>query len=74
MQMRISPLISTHVLRRRDNILWDLKLFYNEKAVFVIAHSDGFRWFGSKDTMFEWDALIKNFNEHKYMINDCTLL
>ena len=32
---------------------------------FVIAHSDDFRWFGSENVTYEWDALIKNFNKHK---------
>ena len=50
------------------NTPWDLKLFYkriNDKPIFVIAHSDDFRWFGSEDVTHEWDALIKNFNKHK---------
>ena len=50
------------------NTPWDLKLVYkwiNGKPIFVIAHSDDFRWFGSKDVTHEWDALIKNFNKHK---------
>ena len=54
---------------------WDLKLFYkwiNGKPIFVIAHSDDFCWFGSEDVTHEWDALIKNFNKHKYTVMDCT--
>ena len=38
------------------NTPWDLKLFYkwvHGKPVFVIAHSDDFRLFGSEDAMFE---------------------
>ena len=57
------------------NTLWDLKLFYkwiNGKFIFVIARSDDFRWFGSEDVTHEWDALIKNFNKHKYTVADCT--
>ena len=57
------------------NTPWDLKLFYNwinEKPIFVIAHNDDFRWFGSEDVTHEWDALIKNFNKHKYAVTDCT--
>ena len=53
---------------------WDLKLFYkwiNGKPIFVIAHSDDFCWFGSEDVTHEWDALIKNFNKHKYTVTDC---
>ena len=55
------------------NTPWDLKLYYkwiNNKPIFVIAHSDDFRWFGSEDVIHEWDALIKNFNEHKYTVTD----
>ena len=36
------------------NTPWDLKLFYkwiNGKPLFVIAHSDDFRWFGSEDVL-----------------------
>ena len=57
------------------NTPWDLKLFYkwiNDKPIFVIAHSDDFRWFGSENVTHEWDALIKNFNKHKYTVTDCT--
>ena len=57
------------------NTPWDLKLFYkwiNGKPLFVIAHSDDFRWFGSEDTLHEWGALVKNFNAHKYTATDCT--
>ena len=57
------------------NTPWDLKLFYkwiNGKPIFVIAHSDDFRWFGSEDITHKWDALIKNFNKHKYAVTDCT--
>ena len=58
-----------------DNAPWDLKLFYkwvNEKPILVIAHSDDFRWFGSEDVRYEWEALVKNFNAHKYAVTDCT--
>ena len=54
---------------------WDLKLFdkwINDKLMFIIAHSDDFRWFGSKDVTHEWDTLIKNFSVHKYTVTDCT--
>ena len=57
------------------NTPWDLKLFYkwiNDKPIFVIAHSDDSRWFGSEDVAHEWDALIKNFNKLKYTVTDCT--
>ena len=57
------------------NTPWNLKLFYkwiNSKPIFVIAHSDDFRWFGSKDVTYGWDVLIKNFNKHKYTVTDCT--
>ena len=57
------------------NTPWDLKLFYKwikGKPLFVIAHSDDFRWFGSEDVLHEWDALVKNFNAHKYTVTDCT--
>ena len=57
------------------NTPWDLKLFYkwiSGKPLFVIAHSDDFRWFGSEDVLHEWDALVKNFNAHKYTVTDCT--
>ena len=57
------------------NTPWDLKLFYkwiNDKPIFVIAHSDDFRWFGSENVTYEWDALIKNFNKHKYTVTDYT--
>ena len=36
------------------NTPWDLKLVYkwmNGKPLFVIAHSDDFRWFGSEDVL-----------------------
>ena len=58
-----------------DNTTWDLKLFFkwvNEKPILVIAHSDGFRRFGSEDVLYEWEALVKNFNAHKYTVTDCT--
>ena len=58
-----------------DNTPWDLKLFFkwvNMKPILVIAHSDDFRWFGSEDVLYEWEALIKNFNAHKYTVTDCT--
>ena len=57
------------------NTPWDLKLFYkwiNGKPLFVIAHSDDFRWFGSEDVLHEWDALVKNLNAHKYTVTNCT--
>ena len=53
----------------------DLKLFYkwvNGKPIFFIPHSDNFRWLESEDVTHEWDALIKNFNKHKYAVTDCT--
>ena len=56
------------------NTHWDLKLFYkwiNGKPLFVIAHSDDFRWFRSEDVLHEWDALLKNFDAHKYTVTDC---
>ena len=43
------------------NTPWGLKLFYkwiNDKPLFVIAHKDDFRWFGSEDVLHEWDALV----------------
>ena len=58
-----------------DNTPWDLKLFFkwvNEKPILVIAHSDDFRWLGSEDVLYEWEALVKNFNAHKYIVTDCT--
>ena len=54
------------------NTPWDLKLFHkwiNGKPLFVIAHSDDFRWFGSEDVLHDW---VKNFNAHKYTVTDCT--
>ena len=54
---------------------WDLNLFFkwvNEKPILVIAHSDDFRWFGSEDVLYEWEALVKNFDAHKYTVTDCT--
>ena len=27
---------------------------------------------GSEDVLHEWDALVKNFNAHKYTVTDCT--
>ena len=59
---------------RYINTPWNLKLFYNrinDKPIFIIAHSDGFRWSGSEDVTHEW-TLIKNFNVHKYTVTDCT--
>ena len=56
------------------NTPWYLKLFYkwiNGKPLFVIAHSDDFRWFRSEDVLHEWDALVINFNAHKYTVTDC---
>ena len=38
------------------NTPWDLKLFHKwikGKTLFVIAHSDDFRWFGSEDVLHE---------------------
>ena len=35
-----------------------------------MVHSDDFRWFGDKKDLNEWDALIKNFNKHKYKVTD----
>ena len=58
-----------------ENTPWDLKLFYkwiNDKPIFVIAQSFDFRWFGSDTVLSEWDALLKNFNRHKYTVTDCT--
>ena len=58
-----------------NNTPWDLKLFFkwvNEKPILVIAQSDDFRWFGSEDVLYEWEALVKNFNAHKYTVTDCT--
>ena len=58
-----------------DNTPWDLKLFFkwvNEKPILVIAHSDDFRWSGSGDVLFEWEAFVKNFNAHKYTVTNCT--
>ena len=37
-----------------------------------MVHSDDFRWFGDKKDLNEWDALIKNFNKHKYKVTDCS--
>ena len=52
------------------NTPWDLKLFYkwiNGKPLFIIAHRDDFRWFGSEDVLHEWDAWVKNSN----IVIDC---
>ena len=57
------------------NTPWDLKLFYkwiNGKPLFVIAHSDDFRCFGSEYVLHDWDALVKNFNAHNCTVTDCT--
>jgi hypothetical protein len=58
-----------------NNTPWDLKLFYkwkNKKPIIIIAHSDDFRWFGSKENLEEWDLLIKTFNKYKYEVTDAT--
>jgi hypothetical protein len=57
------------------NTPWDPKLFHkwNEKRVIIlIVQSDGFRWFGDKKDLNEWDALIKNSNKHKFKVTDCS--
>jgi hypothetical protein len=57
------------------NTPWDLKLFYKwkkNKPIIIIAHSDDFRWFGSKENLEEWDILIKTFNKYKYEVTDAT--
>ena len=41
-----------------ENTPWDLKLFFKwkkNKPIIIIAHSDDFRWFGSKENLDEWD-------------------
>ena len=58
-----------------ENTPWDLKLFFkwkNKKPIIIIAHSDDFRWFGSKVNLDEWDILIKTFNKYKYEVTDAT--
>lgn len=58
-----------------SNTPWDLKLFYkwkNKKPIIIIAHSDDFRWFGSKENLEEWDLIIKTFNKYKYEVTDAT--
>ena len=57
------------------NTPWDPKLFHkwNEKRIIIIiVQSDGFRWFGDKKDLNEWDALIKNSNKHKFKVTDCS--
>ena len=57
------------------NTPWDLKFFYkwkNNRPMLLIAHCDNFRVFCYKrDYLSELDALIKNFNKHKYKVTDC---
>ena len=58
-----------------ENTPWDHKLFFkwkNTKPIIIMAHSDDFRWFGSKVNLDEWDLLIKTFNAHKYEVTDAT--
>ena len=57
------------------NTPWDPKLFHKwkeERIILLIVHSDDFRWFGDKKDLNEWDALLKNFNKHKYKVTDCS--
>jgi Reverse transcriptase (RNA-dependent DNA polymerase) len=57
------------------NTPWDLKFFIKWKhgrPIMLIAHSDDFRVFCDKRDLSEWDALVKNFNKHKYKVTDCT--
>ena len=57
------------------NTPWDLKLFYkwiDGRPIFLIAHSDDFRWFGSHQDMQEWDVLLAAFVRHGYSVKDCT--
>ena len=57
------------------NTPWVPKLFHNwkeERIIILMVHSDDFRWFGDKKDLNEWDALIKNFNKHKYKVTDCS--
>ena len=57
------------------NTPWDLKFFYkskNNRPVLLIAHSDDFRVFCDKRDLSEWDALVDNFNKHKYKVKDCS--
>ena len=58
-----------------QNTPWDLKFFIkwkNDRPILLIAHSDDFRVFCDKRDLSEWDALVKNFNKHKYKVTDCT--
>ena len=62
---------------RYTNTPWDRKLFHEwkeERIISLMVHSDDFRWFGDKKDLNEWDALIKNFNKHKYnyKVTDCS--
>ena len=57
------------------NTPWDLKFFFkwkNNRPILLIAHSDDFRVFCDKRDLSEWDALIINFNKHKYKVTDCS--
>ena len=57
------------------NTPWDLKFFIkwkNGRPILLIAHSDDFRVFCDKRDLSEWDALVKNFNKHKYKVTDCS--
>ena len=44
----------------------------NNRPILLIAHSDDFRVFCDKRDLSEWDALIINFNKHKYKATDCS--
>ena len=55
------------------NTPWDLKFFIKWKNNRPTAHSDDFRVFCDKRDLSEWDALIINFNKHKYYkVTDCS--
>ena len=57
------------------NTPWDLKFFIkwkNNRPILLIAHSDDFRVFCDKRDLSEWDALVINFNKHKYKVTDCS--
>ena len=57
------------------NTPWDTKFFFKWKdgrPILLIAHSDDFRVFCDKRDLSEWDALVKNFNKHKYKVTDCS--
>lgn len=57
------------------NTPWDTKFFFKWKdgrPILLIAHSDDFRVFCDKRDLSEWDALIVNFNKHKYKVTDCS--